>query len=438
MSDEYSLDISKTSSEFSIANFDARTCEHTKASAISFPLPKIEGTPHGSTVGKIRVTHGFTNLRSFGGAQSTLKHHWEQDEAWAIDSNFCIFFESDNQKLSRVSSLGASWRDTIRTLRRKYRTAIGPFPQEIALYHNVWGVPFLADLDGAARRVGLLHTSVTMEECLPAQRGLLDGLICLSRPLVDIAMRALPELAPHRIALLPSPLILPKMEFPKKASLKGRPFILGYAGRLTAEDKRVDRLPELFGCLENAGLNYRLEVLGDGSLRPWLEQRLRNRTKVTFHGYQTGRRYWEILNSWDAIVFVSDVEGLPLSLLEALSCGVLPLFPKIGSGADSYARGVKEEFLYAPTDFSQVAQILSVVSCEEEKEIVMLRARCRKMVEPHLGNAYSRMFSEFLRSIRDQPRISKFQFSRRPFYWTDFLPFAFLRRTFPSGFYKSS
>jgi glycosyltransferase involved in cell wall biosynthesis len=397
-----------------------------------------EGTPHVNVVGKIQVTHGFTNLRSFGGAQSTLKQHWEHDKDWGIDSNFCIFFESDTQQLPRVRSLSASWRDTIRTLRKKYKAAIAHFHTEIALYHNVWGVPFLADLDESVRRIGLLHTSVTMEECLPAQRGLLDGLICLSRPLVDVAMRALPELAPHRITLLPSPLIVPKMEFATKASLKGRPLILGYAGRLATEDKRVDRLPELLRCLENARLNYRLEILGDGPLRHWLEQKLQKRAKAIFHGYQTGRSYWEILNSWDAIVFVSDVEGLPLSLLEALSCGVLPLFPKIGSGADNYARGVKEAFLYAPTDFSQVARVLSDLSREKEEEIVMLRARCRKIVEPHLGNAYFRMFSEFMRSIRDEPRISKFEFTQRPFYWTDFFPFALLRRSYPSGFYKQS
>jgi glycosyltransferase involved in cell wall biosynthesis len=188
--------------------------------------------------------------------------------------------------------------------------------------------------------------------------------------------------------------------------------------------------------LENAGINCRLEILGDGPERRWLQRQFSNKPSVVFHGYQTGLRYWQLLNAWDMIVFVSDIEGLPLALLEALSCGVLPLFPKIRSGADSYARGVKEELLYDPADFRQVAQTLSAITCAEEQEIVVLRSRCRKIIEPHLGNSYFRMFSEFLRLIRDQPRISKFQFSKRLYHWTDFLPFGLLRRTCPAGFYR--
>jgi hypothetical protein len=41
-----------------------------------------------------------------------------------------------------------------------------------------------------------------------------------------------------------------------------------------------------------------------------------------------------------------------------------------------------------------------------------------------------------VRSIRERPRISKFRFPARPFYWTDFFPFALLRRAYPAGLYR--
>jgi glycosyltransferase involved in cell wall biosynthesis len=387
-------------------------------------------------VSLIQLTHFFTNLRKFGGVQSTLNQHLAQDQAWGICSNFVIFFEPRGQPAPRVWNLGLTWHDTIRTARSKFQRQLAQGKTGMAVYHNLWGLPFLADLDGADRRLGLLHTSINMEKSLPAQRGLLDGLLCLSKPLVEIALHSLPELAPDRVALLPSPLAIPEITFEKKLALKERPLVLGYAGRLVKEDKRVDRLPHLVQCAEEAGLNFRLEILGDGPKRSWLKRKFRDSSSVIFHGYQTGSRYWQILSSWDVIVFVSDIEGLPLSLLEALSCGVLPLFPMIGSGADHYVAGVSQQFLYPGGDFPKAAQILKRLTAMEERQVSELRERCRRVVGHHLGHAYFEQFAQFVRRIDQLPRISRSRVGRAPGSWSAFCPFALLRRFYPSRLYR--
>lgn len=366
-----------------------------------------------------------------------LRRNWAGDARHGLDSQFLAYFEPDDGRTERVRGLGLTWRSTIRQARARFRQRLAAEPEVIS-YANVWGLPFFADLDRAGRRIGALHgASADMPDHIRQARGLLDGVICVSEPLRELATRLLPELAADRIDIMPNPAGRTQVEIPQPP-LTGRPLILGYSGRLTRGQKRVDRLPLLVGELDRLGVDYRLEILGDGSERAALQRQLAGRAKVVFHGRREGDAYWATLRQWDVLVFVSDFEGMPVSLLEGLSVGVMPLFPRIGSGGDAYAARVWPDLLYPAGDLGAAARVLQSLARLSAPEVAELRQRGGEVVRPHLGECDLLAMSAFVRHIHALPRISQATFPRRPFYWSDHCPFGLLRRIYLPGFWRGS
>ncbi|MBI4660979.1 MAG: glycosyltransferase [Verrucomicrobia bacterium] len=386
----------------------------------------------------ISVTHFFTHFQSLGGVQSLLRRHLEMDSRWGLETDVTAFFDTDPRSEPRVSGLGFGWHSTVRSSRRSFSTRLAKDRNRFAVYHNLWGVPFLADLDRAERRIGLLHVYPrVLGNCLSANRGLLDGVLCVSEPLKTLVQQHLPELDPSRVAVVPLP-ISPCPVVPRRPPVGNRPIVIGFNGRLVKEQKRIDRLPGIVRALNQAGLNYRLEFLGNGPDQTWLERQWRGNPRVIFHGRRTGEDYWKILAGWDLILFTSDFEGLPLSLLEAMSAGVLPIYPRIHSGGDGYARNVHADFLYDLGDEQRVARIVSEIVSAGEPQIESWRACSRREVEPHVGDTYHEVFCGFVRKILEAPRLSREKFKSRPFYLTDFCPFAVLSRIYLRGFYRAT
>jgi hypothetical protein len=386
-------------------------------------------------VNELALVHGFTFFHSLGGVQSMLRRHLEGDASHSVASEFLAYFDGRETTTPRVQGLGLSWKDTIRSARGRFKQARPARPAMVA-YHNCWGLPFFADLDGAQRRIGVLHSDWPgLPECLRRVRGLLDGMLCVSQPLVELARRECPELGAERVAFLPYPAGRAGVDT-RKPSLRGRPLALGFVGRLSREQKRVDRFPALLRELDRTGLDYRFEFLGDGPEEGWLRQRLGGNSRVGFHSRLSGDSYWRVLQSWDVVVFASDYEGLPISMLEALSVGVLPVFPRIGCGGDDFARRLGPGFLYAPEDFPAVAKLLAGLTALSDAEAQALRDRGGELARPHLGDCYLSTFADFARRIAALPRISNGAPPPRPFYPSDLCPFALLRRVYPMGFWR--
>ncbi|MBM3835346.1 MAG: glycosyltransferase family 4 protein [Verrucomicrobia bacterium] len=385
---------------------------------------------------RIGLTHFFTFFSKLGGVETLLKSHLANDGQWGIDSQVFAFFEPKTVAHPRVTGLGLTWRDCVRSARWKYQRRISSLKASVAFYHNFWGIPFIADLDGAARRVALLHSDWPgMEDTLRAQRGLVDGVLCVNEVLRSQVLEGIPGLAPERVAVVPLPIAPPNIT-PKRRSWRDQPIVCGFSGRVVKEQKRIDLLPQLCRKLDDVGLDYVFEVLGSGPEQSWLEQQFNNNPKVRIHGRKAGDEYWRTLAGWDVIVFMSDYEGLPISLLEALSLGIVPIYPRIRSGGDAYAQKIKEDFLYEPGDFERVARVLSELTKTSDEEIGALRAACQRLAEPHLGDSYIRCYAEFVRQIVAWPRNSPIDLPSRPFYWSDFCPFGLMRRIYYRGFYK--
>ncbi|MDA1273227.1 MAG: glycosyltransferase family 4 protein [Verrucomicrobia bacterium] len=384
----------------------------------------------------IPLTHYFTFFSKLGGVETLLQTHLAADAKWGIDSNVVAFFEPKPNQIPRVSGVGLTWRDCVSSARAKTRSQLTGTSPRVAFYHNFWGVPFLADLDRSTRRVALLHSDWPgMNATLEAQRGLVDGVLCVNDVLHRQVRERMPELTSDRVSVLPLPIPTSPIEA-SHSSLRDRPLVCGFSGRVVQAQKRVDRLPKLCSEFDRIGLDYRFEILGDGPDRSRLERQFSGNPRIRFHGRKSGTDYWSILSQWDVIVFLSDYEGLPISLLEAFSLGIIPIYPRIQSGGDNYASEVRSDLVYSPDDFGHVARVLQEMKAAPEETVRSLRTRAKRLASPHQGDAYPRTYSEFIKRIVELPRISPHDFPRRPFYWSDYLPFAAMCRIYIRGFYN--
>jgi glycosyltransferase involved in cell wall biosynthesis len=144
---------------------------------------------------------------------------------------------------------------------------------------------------------------------------------------------AMPEFAETRASYLPYgvPMCL-------NAQLPARDFTgplrLLYHGRLEREQKRVHLFPQILEQLKASGIPFHWTIAGNGTEKNILERAMQNALgqTVSFAGQIPQARVPELLRAHDIFLLASDYEGLPLSLLEAMGAGLVPVVSQLPSG----------------------------------------------------------------------------------------------------------
>lgn len=149
-------------------------------------------------------------------------------------------------------------------------------------------------------------------------------IVAVSAPLAE-TLRAV--FGPDRVVLIPNGIDADAIRSSQRratfAEHHSDAFHVGFLGRLEPV-KRVDLLIETAALLRSnaRGRAWQFHVFGDGALRNSLESSVRRlglSETVIFHGHRPdAARY---IGSFGALLICSDHEGLPMTLLEAISAG---------------------------------------------------------------------------------------------------------------------
>jgi len=132
-----------------------------------------------------------------------------------------------------------------------------------------------------------------------------------------------------------NPVDLPEDLCPRPAESAGIQF--AFIGRLESQ-KRVDRIIQSLTHIREG--NWHLQVVGEGSLRPWLQgmaEQLGVADRITWRGWLNDP--WREIGAVSGLLLTSDSEGFPMVLIEAISRGV----PLISMDCDFGPREVIRE-----------------------------------------------------------------------------------------------
>jgi glycosyltransferase involved in cell wall biosynthesis len=144
---------------------------------------------------------------------------------------------------------------------------------------------------------------------------------------------------------------------------RGGPLRLVYAGRLIQEQKRILDFIPLVRALEEREVDYRLDFYGSGEDGKFLQQQLQaidRRGRVTFHGWVPADQVAETV--WadaEALVMLSQYEGFSISLLEAMSHGVVPVVTRVSGGTNDVVHQGETGFSFEVGDVEECARLIA-------------------------------------------------------------------------------
>lgn len=113
------------------------------------------------------------------------------------------------------------------------------------------------------------------------------------------------------------------------------PLQIAYVGRMVQEQKRVMEFVPLVAELVRREVSFKLHLIGDGDARLPLVAELKRLgldNHVEFSGWLSSHEVNQHLRFMDAFVLLSDYEGFPVALLEALGHALVPVVTIIESG----------------------------------------------------------------------------------------------------------
>ena len=285
--------------------------------------------------------------------------------------------------------------------------------------HNFAGLSALSDLIAHQRLVVYLHTnSADVWPRLSRLAPFMDGCITCGTNLLGEVKKLLGD-SPVMLAPFDSP--LDDAFFGVRRVTQNNPLLIGYAGRLVVEQKRVERLEAFCQALVSQGVDFRLQITGDGPDKAMLAGRLAP-FPVDFLGILKREQVAGTFAAWDFQIVTSDYETGPLTAMEGMACGVIPIFPNIESQVSDILRVKFDPLLYPVGNMQEAAARLRATISLTPAAVESLRSDLRLLMARRSMANHLQATSKILEGIHAKPSLRKkihFQSC-----WKDHLPLA--------------
>jgi glycosyltransferase involved in cell wall biosynthesis len=233
--------------------------------------------------------------------------------------------------------------------------------------------------------IGVLHSDDAFHWGLVDQfvrgdeRFRLSSVVCVSSFLAD----RLEGLAPAAAIVAKIPYGVPAA--PRQASWRAGSLRVAYLGRLVQAQKRVHDVAAAFLRAAEVVPHFEGVLFGDGPEREMLARALEGSTAVRLGGRLANEVVADRLADFQAIALLSDFEGLPIALLEAMSAGVVPVCMRTRSGVEELVEHGSTGLLVDDRGAGFVAAIGRLADDPELWQ--RLSAGARRRVEQHYSSA---------------------------------------------------
>jgi colanic acid/amylovoran biosynthesis glycosyltransferase len=152
--------------------------------------------------------------------------------------------------------------------------------------------------------------------------------VCVSQFLAQQLRLRVPITDPQ---VIPYGITVPNLQ----ASFSHEPFRVAYSGRMVGNQKCIHQVVQTMISACKASSRLEADLIGDGPDRQYCEQLVSQASlsdRIRFLGRVSPEQVPKLLQHCQAILLMSDFEGLPVCLLEAMALGVVPVVRDIPSG----------------------------------------------------------------------------------------------------------
>src|SRR5208282_363951 len=193
-------------------------------------------------------------------------------------------------------------------------------------------IELLRYLPDGIRRLAVVHCDHKMfYDAVCPYGGCLDGIVAVSSHIAT-RLREFPELANVPVDAIPNGVAVPDQ--PVAPNFQ-QPLRIISLGRLGRGQKRVHLFPVICRQLMDRGISFTWTIAGEGEERENLERQMPScppAQQVVFAGSVPHAQIPALLQKHDVFLLTSDSEGLPMSLLEAMAHGLVPVVSDLESG----------------------------------------------------------------------------------------------------------
>ncbi len=202
---------------------------------------------------------------------------------------------------------------------------------------------------------------------------LIDVFICHNTHMQKRLLEILPNKS-NRIFYLPHGIELPSRY--REAQAPEKPLRLLFLGRMN-RSKGIFDLPQIDEILRNNKVNVEWGCIGAGPELQSLKDSWKN-DKVRYFSPETNAEVMDLISSYDVFVLPTKFEGSPVSLLETMAVGLVPVISKLEGGitdiVDSsvgFTPGVNDNQTFAE----------SIIKLDNDRNLLeTLSKRCRNVI----------------------------------------------------------
>ena len=191
---------------------------------------------------------------------------------------------------------------------------------------------------------------------------IIDAAIAHAAFFRDILLAAAVKDYQHKAFYIPYGVDLPDSNWVKPTA--GEKLKLIFLGRLV-EEKGVLLLKKIHELIQAEGVKVEWTIMGMGPLQEALKQQWRDSHAVCFVQARDGNEVYRKLEEHDVLVFPSEFEGTPVSIMEALSRGVVPVVSDLPGGTRDM---VTHEVGYRCTTTDPAGYAKAVISLSNSRQ----------------------------------------------------------------------
>jgi glycosyltransferase involved in cell wall biosynthesis len=200
---------------------------------------------------------------------------------------------------------------------------------------------------------------------------------------------------------------LPDFDVAAKCFTEDDVFQLVYTGRFEQYQKAIKRYVALADQLELRGIKARLVMCGGGreyaAVKSAMGRHIRA-GRVELTGRISASEVSEILKTSHAFVLLSDFEGLPLSMLEAMEAGCVPIVYDMESGIPEVVRSGDNGLIVAHGDLAGVVEAIAALRADRQAWCGMAAAARRtirdlKLTADDMADGYASAISDVFREM---------------------------------------